>query len=92
MTGDRPLGALGYHSAGGDDAVEQENPAPEGDSAGRASQDPADIHPPWISHLESGSSNPSWGSVARLAHALRMQVSELTAMAETVASSGGAST
>ena len=40
------------------------------------------IHPTWISHLESGRVNPSWGNVRRLAGGLQVPLSELAALAE----------
>jgi transcriptional regulator with XRE-family HTH domain len=42
----------------------------------------AEIHPTWVSHLESGRNNPAWGSVRRLAGALDVKLSELAALAE----------
>ena len=42
----------------------------------------AEIHPTWVSHLESGRNNPAWGSVRRLAVALDVRVSELADLAE----------
>lgn len=42
----------------------------------------ADLHPTWISHLESGRKNPTWATVGRIAAALDMRVSELAALAE----------
>lgn len=42
----------------------------------------ADIHPTWISHLESGRNNPSWGTVRRIAAALGVRLSELASLAE----------
>ena len=42
----------------------------------------ADIHPTWISHIESGRVNPTWGNVRRLAIALQVPLSELAALAE----------
>jgi transcriptional regulator with XRE-family HTH domain len=42
----------------------------------------ADIHPTWISHLESGRVNPTWGNVRRLAYGLRVALPELAALAE----------
>ena len=42
----------------------------------------ADIHPTWISHLESGRVNPTWGNVRRIAEGLRVPLSELAALAE----------
>ncbi|HEV2727360.1 MAG TPA: helix-turn-helix transcriptional regulator, partial [Solirubrobacterales bacterium] len=32
----------------------------------------ADIHPIWISHMESGRVNPTWGNVRRIAIGLRV--------------------
>jgi transcriptional regulator with XRE-family HTH domain len=42
----------------------------------------AEIHPTWISHIESGRNNPAWGSVRRIAAALGVRLSELAALAE----------
>jgi transcriptional regulator with XRE-family HTH domain len=42
----------------------------------------ADIHPTWISHLESGRINPTWGNMRRIAFGLRVSLSELAALAE----------
>jgi transcriptional regulator with XRE-family HTH domain len=42
----------------------------------------AEIHPTWISHIESGRNNPAWGSVRRIAGALGVSLSELAALAE----------
>lgn len=42
----------------------------------------AEIHPTWISHIESGRNNPAWGSVKRIAAALGVKVSELAALVE----------
>jgi transcriptional regulator with XRE-family HTH domain len=44
----------------------------------------ADIHPTWVSHLESGRKNPAWGTVERIAGALNVPVSELAIRAETL--------
>lgn len=44
----------------------------------------AEIHPTWISHIESGRNNPAWGSVRRIAAALGVKLSELAALAETL--------
>jgi transcriptional regulator with XRE-family HTH domain len=41
-----------------------------------------DIHPTWISHMESGRVNPTWGNVRRIARGLRVSLSELAALAE----------
>ena len=40
------------------------------------------IHPTWISHIESGRNNPAWGSVRRIAAALDVRLSELAALSE----------
>ena len=42
----------------------------------------ADIHPTWISHIESGRVNPTWGNVRRIAGGLRVELPELAALAE----------
>lgn len=42
----------------------------------------ADIHPTWISHIESGRVNPTWGNVRRIAGGLRVALPELAALAE----------
>ena len=42
----------------------------------------AALHPPWISHLESGRENPSWATVRRLASALNITLADLAAHAE----------
>jgi len=42
----------------------------------------AEIHPTWISHLESGRVNPTWGNVRRIARGLHVSLSELAALAE----------
>jgi transcriptional regulator with XRE-family HTH domain len=42
----------------------------------------ADIHPTWISHMESGRVNPTWGNVRRIAMGLRVPLSVLAALAE----------
>jgi transcriptional regulator with XRE-family HTH domain len=42
----------------------------------------SEIHPTWISHLESGRNNPAWGSVRRIAAALDVSLAELAALAE----------
>lgn len=42
----------------------------------------ADIHPTWISHLESGRVNPTWGNVRRIAKGLRVPLAVLAALAE----------
>jgi transcriptional regulator with XRE-family HTH domain len=42
----------------------------------------AEIHPTWISHIESGRINPTWGNVRRIARGLDVPLSELAALAE----------
>ncbi len=42
----------------------------------------AEIHPTWISHIESGRVNPTWGNVRRIAIGLRVPLPELAALAE----------
>jgi transcriptional regulator with XRE-family HTH domain len=42
----------------------------------------ADIHPTWISHLESGRVNPTWGNMRRIAGGLRVPLPVLAALAE----------
>lgn len=42
----------------------------------------ADIHPTWISHIESGRVNPTWGNVRRIAQGLRVPLAQLAALAE----------
>jgi transcriptional regulator with XRE-family HTH domain len=39
----------------------------------------------WISHVERGGRNPSWGNVVRLAEGLDVTVAELAARAEAAA-------
>jgi transcriptional regulator with XRE-family HTH domain len=42
----------------------------------------ADIHPTWISHIESGRVNPTWGNVRRIANGLQVTLPLLAALAE----------
>jgi transcriptional regulator with XRE-family HTH domain len=42
----------------------------------------AGIHPTWISHIESGRVNPTWGNVRRIAMGLQVPLPELAALAE----------
>ena len=42
----------------------------------------ADIHPTWISHIESGRVNPTWGNVRRTATGLEVPLPLLAAIAE----------
>jgi len=39
----------------------------------------ADVHPTWISHLESGQSNPTLDTIVRLAAALETKSADLLA-------------
>jgi transcriptional regulator with XRE-family HTH domain len=40
------------------------------------------IHPTWISHIESGRVNPTWGNVRRIAEGLKVSLPVLAALAE----------
>lgn len=42
----------------------------------------AEIHPTWISHIESGRINPTWGNVRRIAGGLQVPLGVLAALAE----------
>ena len=42
----------------------------------------AEIHPTWISHIESGRINPTWGNVRRIAAGLKVPLEQLAALAE----------
>lgn len=42
----------------------------------------ADIHPTWISHIESGRINPTWGNVRRIADGLDLPLGELADAAQ----------
>jgi transcriptional regulator with XRE-family HTH domain len=42
----------------------------------------AEIHPTWISHIESGRINPTWGNVRRIAKGLDVPLEQLAALAE----------
>jgi len=42
----------------------------------------SEIHPTWISHIESGRINPTWGNVRRIATGLMVTLPELAALAE----------
>ena len=42
----------------------------------------AEIHPTWISHIESGRINPTWGNVRRIAAGLKVPLSRLAELAE----------
>ncbi len=40
------------------------------------------IHATWISHIESGRINPTWGNVRRIAKGLGIELAQLAALAE----------
>lgn len=42
----------------------------------------AEIHPTWISHIESGRINPTWGNVRRIATGLGVKLARLAELAE----------
>ena len=42
----------------------------------------AEIHPTWISHIESGRINPTWGNVRRIANGLGVKLWRLAELAE----------
>ncbi len=42
----------------------------------------AEIHPTWISHIESGRINPTWGNVRRIAAGLSVTLPRLAELAE----------
>jgi len=42
----------------------------------------AEIHATWISHIESGRINPTWGNVRRIAYGLGIELKELAELAE----------
>ncbi|HEX5527386.1 MAG TPA: helix-turn-helix transcriptional regulator [Solirubrobacterales bacterium] len=42
----------------------------------------AEIHPTWISHIESGRINPTWGNVRRIAAGLEVPLFQLAELAE----------
>lgn len=42
----------------------------------------ADLHPSYVSQLESGRANPSWGTMRRVARALDVALADLAAEAE----------
>ncbi|HXR30061.1 MAG TPA: helix-turn-helix transcriptional regulator [Solirubrobacterales bacterium] len=48
----------------------------------------AEIHPTWISHIESGRTNPAWGTVRRIAKVLDVRLSEIVLLAERIADEG----
>jgi transcriptional regulator with XRE-family HTH domain len=44
----------------------------------------ADMEPSWLSHIERGRRNPSWGTVQRIAAAIGVRVSDLALSAERI--------
>jgi transcriptional regulator with XRE-family HTH domain len=44
----------------------------------------AGMEPSWLSHIESGRRNPSWGTIQRIAQALGVRVSSLALRAEEI--------
>jgi transcriptional regulator with XRE-family HTH domain len=44
----------------------------------------AEIHPTWISHIESGRTNPAWGTVRRIAKVFDVRLSEVVLLAESL--------
>jgi transcriptional regulator with XRE-family HTH domain len=42
----------------------------------------SEIHPTWISHIESGRINPTWGNVRRIAKGLKVPLPQLAQLAE----------
>jgi len=48
----------------------------------------AGIHSTWISRIESGSTNPTWGNVKRIAVGLGVRMSDLAALAEELDQAG----
>jgi transcriptional regulator with XRE-family HTH domain len=51
-----------------------------------------DLHQRWISNVETGKRNPSYGSLRRLAAGLNLTASELIARAEQLEGQSGAAT
>jgi transcriptional regulator with XRE-family HTH domain len=49
----------------------------------------AEIHPTWISHIESGRINPTWGNVRRITAGLKIPLAQLAALAEELESGLG---
>lgn len=42
----------------------------------------SEIHATWISHIESGRINPTWGNVRRIAYGLGIELKDLAERAE----------
>ena len=57
----------------------------EGKLSQEALGERSEIHPTWISHIESGRTNPAWGTVRRIAKVLEVRLSELVLLAERLA-------
>lgn len=54
----------------------------EGKLSQEALGERAEIHPTWISHIESGRINPTWGNVRRIARGLQVPLPQLAQLAE----------
>jgi transcriptional regulator with XRE-family HTH domain len=48
----------------------------------------AEIHPTWISHIESGRANPAWGTVRRIAAVFEVPLSGIVLLAEDLSKDG----
>jgi transcriptional regulator with XRE-family HTH domain len=44
----------------------------------------SNVHPTWIARVEAGRTNPTWGSVRRIAAGLGVALAELAALAEEI--------
>lgn len=44
----------------------------------------SNVHPTWIARVEAGRTNPTWGSVRRIAAGLGVALGELAALAEEI--------
>jgi transcriptional regulator with XRE-family HTH domain len=49
----------------------------------------AEIHPTWISHIESGRTNPAWGTVRRIAGVFELPLSAIVLLAESLPAEEG---
>ena len=54
----------------------------EGKLSQEALGERSEIHPTWISHIESGRINPTWGNVRRIARGLKVPLTRLAQLAE----------
>ena len=54
----------------------------EGQLSQEALGERSEIHPTWISHIESGRINPTWGNVRRSARGLKVPLPRLAELAE----------